>query len=114
VQADRQGEGLWKKWVGRSGAHGLQIFSLTISKKGYHMTLDTTTPTPSTAMKPEQHHTKAAEHLTLAAKSHHEVAKLIVANDHTAAHTHAKVAEEHLTQAKQHADLAKKAMPASK
>ena len=78
------------------------------------MTLDTTTPTSSTAMKPEQHHTKVAEHLTLAAKSHHEVAKLIAANDHAAAHTHAKVAEEHLTQAKQHADLAKKAMPVAK
>jgi hypothetical protein len=50
----------------------------------------------------------------MAAKSHKEVAKHITANDHAAAQTHAKVAEEHMTKAKEHADLAKKAMPASK
>jgi hypothetical protein len=77
------------------------------------MTLDTTT-SATTTMKPEQHHTKVAEHLEMAAKSHKEVAKLITANDHTAAHAHAKVAEEHLSKAKEHADLAKKTMPASK
>jgi hypothetical protein len=80
------------------------------------MTLNTQTPmTPATtAVKPEQHHTKVAEHLEMAAKSHKEVAKHITANDHAAAQTHAKVAEEHMTKAKEHADLAKKAMPASK
>ena len=77
------------------------------------MTLNTQTPT-TTAVKPEHHHTKVAEHLEMAAKSHKEVAKLISANDHTAAHAHAKVAEEHMSKAKEHADLAKKAMPASK
>ena len=78
------------------------------------MTLDNKMPADSTAVKPEHHHSKVAEHLELAAKSHKEVAKLITANDHTAAHAHAKVAEEHLTKAKEHADLAKKAMPAAK
>jgi hypothetical protein len=77
------------------------------------MTLNTQTPT-TTAVKPEQHHTKVAEHLEMAAKSHKEVAKLITANDHAAAQAHAKVAEEHMTKAKEHADLAKKATPASK
>jgi hypothetical protein len=77
------------------------------------MTFDTHTPA-TTAVKPEQHHAKVAEHLEMAAKSHKEVAKLITANDHTAAQAHAKVAEEHLTKAKEHADLAKKAMPAAK
>jgi hypothetical protein len=80
------------------------------------MTFDTKTPTTpaTTALKPEHHHTKVAEHLEMAAKSHKEVAKLITANDHTAAHAHAKVAEEHMSKAKEHSDLAKKAMPASK
>lgn len=86
------------------------------------MTFDNKTPaTPTTAstatptaLKPEQHHSKAAEHLELAAKSHKEVAKLIGANDHTGAQTHAKVAQEHLSQAQTHAEAAKKAMPAAK
>ena len=78
------------------------------------MSFDNKTPAPSTVVKPEQHHTKVAEHLEMAAKSHKEVAKLISANDHPAALAHAKVAEEHLTKAKEHADLAKKAMPVSK
>ncbi len=76
------------------------------------MTFDTKTPA-TTALKPEQHHSKVAEHLEMAAKSHKEVAKLITANDQAAALAHAKVAEEHLTKAKEHADLAKKAMPAA-
>ena len=63
------------------------------------MTLNTQTPV-TTAVKPEHHHTKVAEHLEMAAKSHKEVAKLISANDHTAAQAHAKVAEEHMTNAK--------------
>jgi hypothetical protein len=71
------------------------------------------TPAPA-LLKPEQHHTKAAEHLELAAKAHKEVAKLIAANDHTGAHAHVKVAHEHLTHAQTHADSAKKAMPAAK
>jgi hypothetical protein len=86
--------------------------------KALPMTFDTKTPatsTPAPAMlKPEQHHSKAAEHLELAAKSHKEVAKLIGANDHTGAQTHAKVAYEHMTQAQTHAEAAKKAMPAAK
>ena len=65
------------------------------------------TPAPAiTLLKPEQHHTKAAEHLELAAKAHKEVAKLIVANDQTGAHAHVKLAHEHLTHAQTHADSA--------
>ena len=82
------------------------------------MTLETKTSiTPTVAitpLKPEQHHTKVAEHLESAAKSHKEVAKLISANDHTAAQAHAKVAQEHMGHAKAHADAANKAMPAAK
>jgi hypothetical protein len=82
------------------------------------MTLESkTTVTPAhapTLLKPEQHHSKAAEHLELAAKAHKEVAKLISANDHTGAHAHVAVAHEHLTHAHTHADAAKKAMPAAK
>lgn len=78
------------------------------------MSFDTKTPAASTVVKPEQHHTKVAEHLELAAKSHKEVAKLIGANDHTGAQAHIKVAQEHLTQAHTHAEAAKKAMPAAK
>jgi len=78
------------------------------------MTFDTKTPAVTTTVKPEQHHTKVAEHLELAAKSHKEVSKCISANDHAAAQSHTKTAEEHLTKAKEHADWAKKAMPASK
>jgi hypothetical protein len=78
------------------------------------MSFDTKTPAASTAVKPEQHHTKVAEHLELAAKSHKEVAKLMGANDHVGAQTHAKVAGEHFVKAQEHMELAKKAMPASK
>ncbi len=78
------------------------------------MSFDTKSPAASTPVKPEQHHTKVAEHLELAAKSHKEVAKLIGANDHTGAQAHIKVAQEHLTQAHTHAEAAKKAMPAAK
>jgi len=86
--------------------------------KALTMTFETKAPvanTPAHALlKPEQHHSKAAEHLELAAKSHKEVAKLIGANDHTGAQAHAKVAQEHLTQAQTHAEAAKKTMPAAK
>ncbi|WP_416547153.1 hypothetical protein ACHEXK_15235 [Limnohabitans sp. DCL3] len=82
------------------------------------MTFETKTPAAHTAaptvLKPEQHHSKAAEHLELAAKSHKEVAKLISANDHTGAQAHVKVAQEHLMHAQTHAQAAKKAMPAAK
>jgi len=86
--------------------------------KAIPMTLEShtpATPTPTTAsLKPEQHHSKAAEHLELAAKAHKEVAKLIGANDHAGAQAHVAVAHEHLTHAQTHADSAKKAMPAAK
>ncbi len=84
--------------------------------KATHMTFETqksTSPAMPT-LKPAQHHHKAAEHLELAAKSHKEVAKYIGANDHAAAQTQSKTAHEHMTQAQEHADAAKKAMPASK
>lgn len=82
------------------------------------MTFDNKTPATPTAvptpLKPEQHHSKVAEHLEMAAKSHKEVAKLIVANDHTGGQAHVKVAQEHLSQAQTHAEAAKKATPAAK
>ncbi len=78
------------------------------------MTLDTKTTAESTAVKPEQHHAKVAEHLELAAKSHKEVAKHIGANDHAAAQAQAKVADEHFAKAQEHMTSAKKAMPAAK
>jgi hypothetical protein len=33
VQADRQCVWRWQKWAGKSGAHGLQIHSLTTIKR---------------------------------------------------------------------------------
>ena len=84
--------------------------------KAIHMTFETqksTSPAVPT-LKPEQHHTKAAEHLELAAKSHKEVAKCIGANDHAAAQAHSKTAHEHMTQAHEHAEAAKKSTLASK
>jgi hypothetical protein len=92
----------------------LKVFPMTFDNKT-HASTTPATATPATAtLKPEQHHSKAAEHLELAAKSHKEVAKLIGANDHTGAHAHAKEAHEHVTQAQTHAEAAKKAMPAAK
>jgi hypothetical protein len=68
------------------------------------MTLnETKTHDTSTTATPQQHHTQAAEHLELAAKSHKEAAKLIGANDHAAAHTHVKTAHEHMAKAQDHA-----------
>ena len=40
-----------------------------------------TTPIPATTT-PQEHHSKAAEHLDIAVKSHKEAAKLLGANDH--------------------------------
>jgi hypothetical protein len=94
----------------------IYTFAISLILKAIHMTFETqksTSPAMPT-LKPEQHHTKAAEHLELAAKSHKEVAKCIGTNDHAAAQAHSKTAHEHMTQAHAHADVAKKAMPASK
>jgi hypothetical protein len=86
--------------------------------KALLMTLESktpVTPTPApTLLKPEQHHSKAAEHLEHAAKSHKEVAKLIGANDHAGAQAHTKVAHEHLTQAQTHVEAAKKTTTVAK
>ena len=109
-------------WPSKNGhveqVHLVHIPMSSPSLKALFMSFENktpTTPTPSPAtLKPEQHHTKVAEHLELAAKSHKEVAKLIGANDHTGASAHVKVAQEHWTQAQTHADAAKKAMPAAK
>lgn len=69
----------------------------------------------STAATPQQHHTQAAEHLELAAKSHKEAAKLIAANDHKGAQVHVKTAHEHTAKAQDHvAEAAKKSAAASK
>ena len=81
------------------------------------MTFDTKTPTTpaTTALKPEHHHTKVAEHLEMAAKSHKEAAKCIGSNDHTAAHTHVKAAHEHVAKAHDHVvEAAKKTTSAAK
>ena len=56
----------------------------------------------TTATTPEQHHTQAAEHLELAAKSHKEAAKLISTNDHKGAQVQAKVAHDHVAKADDH------------
>jgi hypothetical protein len=73
------------------------------------------TPTRTTAsLKLEQHHSKAAEYLEHAAKSHKEVAKLTGTNDHAGAQAPAKVAHAHLTQAQTHAGAATKATTAVK
>jgi hypothetical protein len=62
-----------------------------------------------------QHHTQAAEHLELAAKSHKEAAKCVAANDHTAAHAHVKTAHEHVAKAQDHVgEAAKKTTSAVK
>lgn len=69
----------------------------------------------STANTPQQHHTQAAEHLELAAKSHKEAAKLIGANDQTAAHAHVKTAHDHVAKAQDHVvEAAKKTTTAVK
>lgn len=64
------------------------------------MTLhETKTHDTSTATTVQQHHTQAAEHLELAAKSHKDAAKCVGANEHAAAHTHAQVAQDHVVAA---------------
>lgn len=80
------------------------------------MTFTATKPhDTSTATTTQQHHTQAAEHLELAAKSHKEAAKLIGANDHTAAHAHVKTAQEHVVKAQDHVvESAKKTTAAAK
>lgn len=67
------------------------------------MTLTATKPhDTSTANTAQQHHTQAAEHVELAAKSHKEAAKLLGASDHVAAHAQVKIAHEHLSKAQDH------------
>jgi hypothetical protein len=96
--------------------HMTYTFATSRYLKAIHMTFETQKPTSPAmpTLKPEQHHTKAAEHLELAAKSHKEVAKCIGANDHAAAQTHSKTAHEHMTQAHEHAEAAKKSITAPK
>lgn len=78
------------------------------------MTLaDTKNHDATSTVTPQQHHTHAAEHLELAAKSHKEVAKLIGANDHKGAEAHVKVASEHVATAQEHAASAAKKLPAA-
>lgn len=63
----------------------------------------------------QQHHTQAAEHLELAAKSHKEAAKCVTANDHSTAHAHVKTAHEHVAKAQDHVvEAAKKTTSAAK
>ena len=80
------------------------------------MTLHETKPhETSTALTVQQHHTKAAEHLESAAKSHKEAAKLIGANDHAAAQALIKAAKEHVVKAQDHAmEASKKPAPMNK
>jgi hypothetical protein len=78
----------------------LKIFQFL---KDIQMTLhETKTHDTSTAATVQQHHTQAAEHLELAAKSHKEAAKCVGSNDHAAAHTHVKAAHEHVAKANDH------------
>jgi hypothetical protein len=71
--------------------------------KDIHMTVNEVKPhDTSSAVTPHQHHTQAAEHLELAAKSHKEAAKLIGASDHKAAHEHVKTAHAHVAKAQEH------------
>lgn len=49
-----------------------------------------------------EHHLKASEHLEIAAKSHKDAAKHLVAGDHKSAAQHASIAQEHTLQAGQH------------
>lgn len=76
------------------------------------MTLTETKTHDGASVTPQQHHTKAAEHLELAAKSHKEVAKLISSNDHKGAVAHTKVASEHVASAEQHVSQAAKKIAA--
>jgi hypothetical protein len=62
----------------------------------------------STAVTVQQHHTQAAEHLELAAKSHKDAAKCVGANEHAAAHTHAQAAHDHVAKAQDHVVAAAK------
>jgi capsule polysaccharide export protein KpsE/RkpR len=93
--------------------HTLHFFQLL---KDTQMTLhETKAHDTSTAATVQQHHTQAAEHLELAAKSHKEAAKLVGANDHTAAHAHVKTAQEHVAKAQDHVvEAAKKTISFSK
>jgi hypothetical protein len=79
------------------------------------MTLDNVkSHNTTTATTPQQHHTQAAEHLELAAKSHKEAAKLMGTDDHKGAQSQAKVAHDHVSQAEAHVVQATKkatAMP---
>ena len=63
----------------------------------------------SASTTPQEHHSKAAEHLDIAVKSHKEAARLLGANDHKGAEAQAKIAHDHTAQAKEHmAEAAKK------
>lgn len=47
-------------------------------------------------------HLRAAQHLDLASKSHHDTAKQLEGGDHQAATRHAQKAAEHLAHANEH------------
>lgn len=73
-----------------------------------------TSPIPATTTA-QEHHSKAAEHLDIAVKSHKEAAKLLGANDHKGAEAQAKIAHEHTAQAKEHmTEAAKKQVATTK
>ena len=60
----------------------------------------------------QQHHSKAAEHYELAAKSHKDVVNCIGTSDHAGAKAHTKVAYEHAAKAQeQAAQAAQKSLP---
>ena len=89
-------------------AHNLYFEELSIYLKEIKMTLTETKHKDNSAVTPQQHHTQAAEHLDLAAKSHKEVAKLIGSNDHKGAAEHVKVATQHVANAQEHVIAAAK------
>lgn len=66
------------------------------------------TTNATSASTPQQHHTQAAEHPELAAKSHKEAAKFIGANDHKSASDQVKMGRDHVVKAQDHVDSAAK------
>lgn len=94
----------------------IYVFKHSLFLKDIQMTFNEVKPhDTTTAATPQQHHTQAAEHLELAAKSHKEAAKLLGANDHTAAHAHVKIAHGHVAKAEDHVvAAAKKTTPLAK
>ena len=79
------------------------------------MTLTTTKPVDKVqAPSAQQHHLNAADHLSKAAHSHQEAAKLLEYGEHKAAASQADIAKEHTAHAAAHViEAAKKSAAAA-